>query len=220
MPRLSLAILSALVLATAAPSAMAQQPGFAPQPGYAQPPAAGQPVQDRPIVLLRTTKGDVIIELFEDEAPNTVANFIDLVEKKFYNGLKFHRVLEGFMAQGGDPKGDGSGGPGYTIPCECYKQGAPRHARGSLSMAHAGRDTGGSQFFICFKPTPFLDGKHTVFGQVVQGMEVVDHFNRIDPDKPNPYLQPDKIVEARVLRKRNHPYEPQHVAAERYRLFR
>ena len=170
--------------------------------------------------MFRTTKGDVVIELFEDEAPNTVANFISLVENKFYDGLKFHRVIDGFMAQGGDPKGDGTGGPGYMIACECYKPGALAHGRGTLSMAHAGRDTGGSQFFLTFKPTPFLNGKHTVFGQVVQGMDVVDRFTRIDPEKPNPYVQPDRIIEARVLRKRNHPYEPVKVVAERYRQFR
>lgn len=161
-----------------------------------------------PRVLLRTTKGDVIVELYEDEAPNTVANFINLVEKKFYDGTKFHRVIEGFMAQGGDPEGTGRGGPGYTIACECTKPNARRHQRGSLSMAHKGRDTGGSQFFICFRPTPHLDGQHTVFGQVVEGMDVVDKFERSD----NPYVQPDKIIEARVLQKRNHPYEPRTTA--------
>jgi cyclophilin family peptidyl-prolyl cis-trans isomerase len=172
--------------------------------------------EERPVVLLRTTKGDVIIELYEDEAPNTVANFVSLVEKGFYNGLKFHRVLDGFMAQGGCPKGDGTAGPGYSIACECTRPNAVKHARGSLSMAHAGKDTGGSQFFINFKPTPFLDGKHTVFGQVVQGMDVVDRFQRIDPEKPNPYVEPDQIVEARMLRKRNHPYVAVKVTDDRY----
>jgi cyclophilin family peptidyl-prolyl cis-trans isomerase len=173
-------------------------------------------VEDRPIVLLRTTKGEIVLELFEDEVPNTVANFVSLVEKNYYNGLKFHRVLEGFMAQGGCPKGDGTGGPGYSIACECY--GTPKipHLRGNISMAHAGRDTGGSQFFIMFKEAKFLDGKHTVFGRVVKGLEVLDQIQRIDPDKPNPYAEPDKILEARVLRKRNHPYVPV-TKAERYR---
>jgi cyclophilin family peptidyl-prolyl cis-trans isomerase len=169
-------------------------------------PATVLAVEARPVVLLHTTKGDVIIELYEDEAPNTVANFVSLVEKGFYNGLKFHRVIDGFMAQGGDPKGNGSGGPGYSIACECYRSDAVKHARGSLSMAHAGKDTGGSQFFITFKATSFLNGKHTVFGQVVQGMDVVDKFQRMDPEKPNPYAEPDRIIEARMLRKRNHPY--------------
>ena len=93
---------------------------------------------DLPRVLMKTSAGDIEIELFENEAPNTVLNFITLVDKGFYNGLKFHRVLPGFMAQGGDPKGDGTGGPGYTIPCECYRPDHRLHFRGSLSMAHAG----------------------------------------------------------------------------------
>ena len=112
---------------------------------------------------MKTSEGDIEIELFENEAPNTVLNFITLVDKGFYNGLKFHRVLPGFMAQGGDPKGDGTGGPGYTIPCECYQPDHRLHFRGSLSMAHAGRDTGGSQFFLTFVPTQHLDGMHTGF---------------------------------------------------------
>src|SRR3989304_3733740 len=94
---------------------------------------------DLPRVLIKTNKGDIEVELFENEAPNTVANFITLAEKGFYNGLSFHRVLPAFMAQGGDPKGDGTGGPGYTIPCECYQPNHRLHFRGSLSMAHAGR---------------------------------------------------------------------------------
>jgi cyclophilin family peptidyl-prolyl cis-trans isomerase len=159
-------------------------------------------VEPRPQVLLKTTKGDIVIELFEDEAPNTVANFISLVERKFYDGLTFHRVIDGFVAQGGDPKGDGTGGPGYTIACECYKPKALKHKRGVLSMAHAGKDTGGSQFFITFAATSHLDNKHTVFGQVIKGMEVADSFNR------TPTSKPDKIITATVLQKRNHVYEP------------
>ena len=165
---------------------------------------------DLPRVLLKTTKGDVTIELFENQAPNTVANFISLVEKGYYDGLGFHRVLEGFMAQGGCPTGDGSGGPGYNIPCECYRPDARWHFRGTLSMAHAGRDTGGSQFFICFRPTPHLNGRHTAFGCVTDGIEVVDKLQRRDPSKPNP-PQPDKILQAKVLRKRDHPYVPKKV---------
>jgi cyclophilin family peptidyl-prolyl cis-trans isomerase len=145
-------------------------------------PANSMAAEERPLVLLRTTKGDVVIELFEDQAPNTVANFVYLVEKGFYNGLKFHRVLDGFMAQGGCPKGDGTGGPGYSIACECYRPDFVHHQRGSLSMAHAGRDTGGSQFFLTFKATSFLDGKHTVFGQVTDGMDVVDKLEAVPTD--------------------------------------
>lgn len=163
---------------------------------------------DLPQVLLQTSKGDVLIELYEDEAPNTVANFISLVEKGFYDGLIFHRVLKGFMAQGGDPKGDGTGGPGYAIPCECYAPNHRDHFIGSLSMAHAGKDTGGSQFYICSRPTPHLDGKHTVFGRVISGLENVDAFNRIDPEKLSGAENPDRIIKATVVRKRDHAYEP------------
>ncbi len=172
--------------------------------GFATVAAAAEPL---PQVLLKTTKGDVVIELYEDEAPNTVANFINLVEKKFYDGLPFHRVIEGFMAQGGDPKGNGTGGPGYHIACECYRKDARGHARGVLSMAHAGRDTGGSQFFITFDNTPHLNGKHTVFGHVIKGMDVVDNLQKTERSA----AKPDRIIEARVLSKRNHPYEPKKI---------
>jgi cyclophilin family peptidyl-prolyl cis-trans isomerase len=160
---------------------------------------------DLPRVLIKTNEGDIEIELFENEAPIATANFITLVEKGFYNGLTFHRVLENFMAQGGDPKGDGSGGPGYTIPCECYQPNHRLHYRGSLSMAHAGRDTGGSQFFLTFVPTSFLDGKHTVFGRVIKGFDVLAKIQRRDPEKAN-QPDPDKIIEAKVIRKRPHEY--------------
>lgn len=163
-----------------------------------------------PRVLLRTSKGDIEIELFENQAPNTVANFISLVEKGFYNGLSFHRVLPNFMAQGGDPKGDGTGGPGYHIACECYRPDYRHHFRGTLSMAHAGRDTGGSQFFLTFVPTGHLDGRHTAFGRVVKGMDVLAKLQRRDPESPRP-PEPDKIIEAKVLRKQAHPYEPKKV---------
>jgi len=158
-------------------------------------------------VLIKTTKGDIEVELFENEAPNTVANFVSLVEKKFYDGLTFHRVLGGFMAQGGCPKGTGTGGPGYRIADECRQENARRHFRGSLSMANSGPDTNGSQFFITFLPTSFLDGKHTVFGRVIKGFDVLAKLQRRDPEKPD-QPEPDKIIEARVLRKRDHEYKP------------
>jgi cyclophilin family peptidyl-prolyl cis-trans isomerase len=161
---------------------------------------------DLPRVLIKTNKGDIEVELFENEAPNTVANFITLVEKGFYNGLTFHRVLPGFMAQGGDPKGDGNGGPGYTIPDECSQPNHRLHFRGSLSMAKGTRpDTGGSQFFITFVPTSHLDGIHTVFGRVIKGIDVLAKIQRRNPDATNP-PDPDKIIEAKVLRKRPHEY--------------
>jgi len=167
-----------------------------------------------PRVELITTEGTIEVELFENEAPNTVANFISLVEKGFYDGLKFHRVLPQFMAQAGCPKGDGTGGPGYSIRCECYQPNHRLHFRGSLSMATSGRDTGGSQFFITFRPTRGLNGNHTVFGRVVRGLDVLARLQRRDPkpslDPNYEYTLPkaDKILEARVLKKRNHPYDP------------
>lgn len=160
---------------------------------------------DLPRVKFETSKGAITFELFENEAPNTVANFISLVESGFYDGLVFHRVLPNFMAQGGDPKGNGTGGPGWAIACECYRKDFRRHFRGSLSMAHAGRDTGGSQFFITFLPTPHLDGKHTVFGRVIDGMDVLAWLRRRQPDEP---VEADQIVKATVLRKRDHDYKP------------
>jgi len=165
---------------------------------------------DLPRVKLTTTKGDIVIELFENEAPDTVGNFISLVEKKFYDDKTFHRVLAGFMAQGGDPKGDGTGGPGYQIYCECHKPEYRRHFRGSLSMAHAGRDTGGSQFFLTFRPTPELDGKHTCFGRIIEGLDVLASIKKRDPEM-DVGVVPDKIVKAEVVRKRDHAYAPKKV---------
>lgn len=130
--------------------------------------------------LITMENGNQIeLELFENEAPGTVANFEKLANEGFYNGLTFHRVIPGFVAQGGCPHGTGTGGPGYTIKCETA--GNPhKHLRGSLSMAHAGKDTGGSQFFICYDAFPHLDGVHTVFGRVTQGMEHVDAIKQGD----------------------------------------
>lgn len=168
--------------------------------------AAEAEADDLPRVKLTTTRGDIIIELFENEAPEAVANFLTLVKDGFYNGVPFHRVLPGFMAQGGDPTGTGGGGPGYCIKCECYKPGYRRHFRGSLSMAHAGRDTGGSQFFLTFVPTSYLDGKHTVFGRVIEGMDNAAAIRRRNPDDPAAPT-PDIIVSAEVLRDRGHGYD-------------
>lgn len=123
--------------------------------------------------IIHMKQGDIIIELFEQEAPGTVENFVSLIKKGFYDGLTFHRVIPGFVAQGGCPVGTGVGGPGYTIPCET-KGNPHKHERGALSMAHRGPNTGGSQFFIVYEPQPHLDGVHTVFGKVVDGMNVVD----------------------------------------------
>ena len=126
-------------------------------------------------VKISTDKGDMIAELYDNETPITVNNFKDLIGKKFYDGLNFHRVIPNFVIQGGCPNGTGSGGPGYNISCEVT---APKqfHDRGVLSMAHAGRNTGGSQFFVCHgrQGTAHLDGNHTCFGKVNEGLEVID----------------------------------------------
>ncbi|HNS11998.1 MAG TPA: peptidylprolyl isomerase [Bacteroidia bacterium] len=130
---------------------------------------------------IHTSKGLMKVELFEKDAPGTVKNFCDLIEKGFYNGLTFHRVIPDFVIQGGCPQGTGTGGPGYKIKCE-LDGGNQHHDRGVLSMAHAGRDTGGSQFFICHSRnnTAHLDRKHTCFGKVIEGLEVIDQIRQGD----------------------------------------
>ncbi len=125
--------------------------------------------------IISTEKGDMKAELYADETPITVANFVKLARSRFYDSLTFHRVIPDFVIQGGCPKGDGTGDPGYSIKCETS---APRqyHDRGVLSMAHRGKDTGGSQFFICHnrENTQHLDGRHTCFGRVIEGLDVID----------------------------------------------
>lgn len=166
---------------------------------------------DLPRVKLTTTKGEVIVELFENEAPDTVGNFVSLVKSGFYDGLSFHRVIAGFMAQGGCPEGDGSGGPGYRIYDEVDRPGARQHFRGVLSMAKTNAPhSGGSQFFITFRPTPHLNGVHTVFGRVLEGMDVVDSLQRIEPGSDT-QDEPDRILKAEVIRDRGHEYLPKKV---------
>jgi len=133
-----------------------------------------------------TSKGTIVAELFPEETPKTVENFEKLANEKFYDGTRFHRVISNFMIQGGDPLSKdpnnpraGTGGPGYTIKCETSRN-THKHVAGTLSMAHAGKDTGGSQFFICHSPQSHLDGKHTVFGQVTKGMDVVNQIRQGD----------------------------------------
>ena len=132
---------------------------------------------------ITTDKGDIWVELMVDDVTNTVANFVSLVREKFYDGLNFHRVIPGFMAQGGCPDGTGMGGPSWQIACETDANNQV-HRKGSLSMAHAGKDSGGSQFFICFVPCPHLDGGHTVFGNIAQNdeksFEVLDSIEQGD----------------------------------------
>lgn len=131
--------------------------------------------------IIKTEKGDMKVEFYHKDAPNTVANFIQLSESGFYNGLTFHRVIPNFVIQGGCPYGTGVGGPGYTIDCELTGDNQ-YHDRGVLSMAHAGRNTGGSQFFICHNRsnTKHLDRNHTCFGKVVEGLDVIDDIRQGD----------------------------------------
>ena len=152
------------------------------------------------IAVFETNMGTFEIELFEDKAPKTTKNFIDLAEKGFYDGLIFHRVIDGFMIQGGDPEGTGMGGPGYTIKDEFHKD-LKHNSEGILSMANAGPDTGGSQFFITLDKTPWLDGHHAVFGKVIKGMDVVKKIGKVKTgynDRPV-----DKVVMQKVSIKAN-----------------
>ena len=129
---------------------------------------------------LQTSHGAIVLELFDDDAPKTVANFLELAGKGFYDGVVFHRVIPDFMIQGGDPTGTGSGGPGYTFEDEFNQH---KVVRGALAMANAGPNTNGSQFFIVTaEETPWLDGKHTVFGRVTEGMDVVDAISEVETD--------------------------------------
>ena len=150
--------------------------------------------QSLPSIKMQTSQGEIHIELFEDEAPNTVANMIELSEQGFYDGLVFHRVINDFMIQGGCPHGKGTGGPGYRFRDECHPDRC-HDGPGVLSMANAGPNTNGSQFFITHSAQPHLDGKHTVFGRVLEGLDVV---NRIS--------QGDEIQSVTVLNKRDHEY--------------
>ncbi len=150
-----------------------------------------------PTATLRTTFGDVRLELYRDRAPKTVENFVTLTRKGFYNGLTFHRVIPGFMVQTGCPKGDGTGGPGFTIRDE-FGAGLRHDRPGVLSMANAGPNTGGSQFFITLAATPWLDGKHAIFGQVRSGQDVVEKIAAVSRDASDRPRSPVRIVEATV----------------------
>lgn len=132
-------------------------------------------------IKFTTNKGVFVAEMFEDKAPKTTKNFIDLTEKGYYDGIIFHRVIDGFMIQGGDPTGTGMGGPGYKIDDE-FGEGLKHDDEGIFSMANAGPNTGGSQFFITLAPTPHLNGKHAIFGCVVEGMDVVRLIGTTDTD--------------------------------------
>ena len=146
-------------------------------------------------LYLEVPKGRVVIELRPDLAPNTVAHVKELARRGFYDGLSFHRVIDGFMAQTGDPKGNGTGGSGHSVKAEFSQA---HFVRGTVGLARASDpDSGDSQFFICFKPAPFLDGKYTIFGQVTAGMEAVDAIKRGDPSSGQ-VSDPDRIIRLEV----------------------
>jgi len=172
-----------LLSALSFPSVGAVSPAGAQQPTQ---PSQGKVKQS--VVITMDKGGEIKIDFFPEDAPKTVENFVTLAKKGFYDGLTFHRVIPGFMAQGGDPKGSGSGGPGYKIKDEFNKQ---KHVRGTVAMARTDApNSAGSQFYICFAPQPHLDGQYTVFGQVVSGMDVVDKI------KVGDKMKSVKIVEA------------------------
>ncbi|MCF2137168.1 MAG: peptidylprolyl isomerase [Candidatus Thorarchaeota archaeon] len=153
-------------------------------------------------IKMETEKGTIMLELWSDDAINTVKNFIELARSGFYNGLKFHRVVPDFVVQGGDPVGNGTGGPGYAIPCETSGS-RQKHVNGTLSMAHAGRDTGGSQFFIVLNEAncKHLDGRHTVFGRVVEGFDIVQSIRQGDKMLKVEVLEVDPVIEQHELTK-------------------
>ena len=142
--------------------------------------------------LVATSRGPMVLDLYQDRAPATVNNFVFLARHRFYDGIVFHRVLDGFMAQTGDPTGSGRGGPGYQFADE-FAPDLHHDGKGVVSMANAGPNTNGSQFFITFVATPWLDGRHAVFGRVVDGEDVLDTLTRIDPGRPGRGQTPDAM---------------------------
>ena len=147
-------------------------------------------------VTIETNHGTITAEIFSDAAPKTAGNFIDLVNKGYYDGIIFHRVIEGFMLQGGDPTGTGTGGPGYTIPDE-FGEGLAHTEPGVFSMANAGPNSGGSQFFITLAATPWLDGKHAIFGKVTSGMDIVQSIGKTETgmqDRPVEDVVMEKVT--------------------------
>ncbi len=166
---------------------------------YNQPPAMMIDPSKQYTATFHTNKGDFTVELFAQQAPTTVNNFVFLAREGFYNGTTFHRVIKGFMVQGGDPTGTGTGGPGYKFADEQSALALKHSSAGILSMANAGPNTNGSQFFITYGPTPHLNGKHAVFGRVISGSEVVDAIRERDPQRdrqPGDRIDSIEIVES------------------------
>lgn len=149
-------------------------------------------------IELQTNYGNIVIQLYSD-MPITAGNFEKLVKEGFYDNVIFHRIMGGFMIQGGDPTGTGAGGPGYTIKDEFTHKGGNKNNRGTISMANAGSNTGGSQFFINLVNNNFLDGKHPVFGEVIEGMDVVDEIAKVETDGDDRPLEPVVILKASVI---------------------
>ncbi len=152
-----------------------------------------------PVVVIETNQGNFEVELFMKESPITAKNFLDLVNKGFYNGLTFHRIVPDFVIQGGDPKGDGKGGPGYSIPDEKTTK---RHYRGTLGMAKGGANTAGSQFYINLKDNFRLDQGYTVFAEVIKGMEVVDKIGKLKNSGPDENRALERVVMTKVYVKK------------------
>ena len=149
-------------------------------------------------IQFTTNKGVFVAQMFEEKAPQTAKNFIELTEKGFYDGLIFHRVIDGFMIQGGDPTGTGRGGPGYRIKDE-FGEGLAHDSEGILSMANAGPNTGGSQFFITLAPTPWLNGHHAIFGKIVKGMDVVREIGSVATNFQDRPVDPVVMEKVEVL---------------------
>jgi len=193
-----IALVFALVFITACAKpapAPAPVPSPAPAPAakpktYSAPPPMTIDTSKKYTATIETEKGNLVLELFAKDVPITVNNFVFLAREGFYDGSTFHRVLPDFMAQGGDPTGTGMGNPGYKFKDEFTSH---KHTAGALSMANSGADTNGSQFFITFTPQPGLDGKHTVFGQLIEGMDVLKKLTPRDPSQ-NPNFPGDKII--------------------------
>lgn len=196
------------MMACIALAVWAAEPVVAPA---AEPAVAEAPKAPNPVVRITTSVGNMLVELFEDECPNTVANFIELASKGFYIDMSFHRVIPGFMAQGGCPYSKfenqggqpGTGGPGYRFEDE-FNPKLKHTGRGILSMANSGPNTNGSQFFITFAATPWLDGHHTVFGKVIEGMEILDKIEKVGTQQGNPTKS--IIFNIEVISKRDHEY--------------
>ncbi len=204
--KLELELIRSQVLAPAQTPAPAPAPAPAPVPTptpipapkpktYSSPPPMTIDTSKQYTAIIETEKGNLLLELFAKDVPKTVNNFIFLVREGFYDGSTFHRIIPGFMAQGGDPTGTGSGGPGYRFEDEFTTH---KHEAGALSMANAGLDTNGSQFFITYVPVYQLDGKHSVFGQLTEGMDVLKALTPRDPST-NPQFEGDRILRISIV---------------------